>query len=149
MSARIFISYRTADGVDKATALARDLGLGADAVAITGHVSHQDMLTYYRCADVYVSMSEHEGFGKPLIESMYCGLPVMAYASSAVPDTLGGAGILFHDKNYEALAELFDMLMDDDALRRALDDCGNNVSALARKLGVNRSTIHRRLKRLN
>ena len=38
---------------------------------------------------------------------------------------------------------------DDDALRRALSECGDNVSALARKLGVNRSTIHRRLKRLN
>ena len=38
---------------------------------------------------------------------------------------------------------------DEDALRRALDDCDNNISALARKLGVNRSTIHRRLKRLN
>jgi transcriptional regulator of acetoin/glycerol metabolism len=38
---------------------------------------------------------------------------------------------------------------DENALRQALTDCGNNVSALARKLGVNRSTIHRRLKRLN
>ncbi|MBK5571658.1 sigma-54-dependent Fis family transcriptional regulator, partial [Ensifer sp. SSB1] len=38
---------------------------------------------------------------------------------------------------------------EDDALRQALRDCGDNVSALARKLGVNRSTIHRRLKRLN
>ena len=42
-----------------------------------------------------------------------------------------------------------DALRDDDDLRRALKDCGNNVSALARSLGVNRSTIHRRLKRLN
>ncbi|MDR6433597.1 sigma-54-dependent Fis family transcriptional regulator [Brucella pseudogrignonensis] len=31
-------------------------------------------------------------------------------------------------------------------LRNQLDECGNNISALARKLGVNRSTIHRRLK---
>ncbi|MCY1236098.1 Acetoin catabolism regulatory protein [compost metagenome] len=38
---------------------------------------------------------------------------------------------------------------EDDALRQALRDCGDNISALARKLGVNRSTIHRRLKRLN
>jgi transcriptional regulator of acetoin/glycerol metabolism len=38
---------------------------------------------------------------------------------------------------------------DQDALRHALGECGNNVSALARRLGVNRSTIHRRLKRLN
>ncbi len=85
---------------------------------ITGHVTHRDMITYYRRADVYVSMSEHEGFGKPLIESMYCGLPVLAYASSAVPDTLGGAGVLFHHKDYEALAELVVLLLEDDDLRR-------------------------------
>jgi transcriptional regulator of acetoin/glycerol metabolism len=35
---------------------------------------------------------------------------------------------------------------DQQALHRELDACGNNISALARKLGVNRSTIHRRLK---
>ena len=34
-----------------------------------------------------------------------------------------------------------------DDLRRQLAECGNNVSALARRLGVNRSTIHRRLGR--
>lgn len=96
---------------------ARELGLDESAVYFTGHLSHQDMLTYYRCADVYVSMSEHEGFGKPLIESMYCGLPVVAYASTAVPDTLGNAGILFHRKDFEALAELIDLLMKDEAVR--------------------------------
>ena len=76
------------------------------------------MITYYRCADVYVSMSEHEGFGKPLIESMYFGLPVVAYASTAVPDTLGDAGILFHHKDFESLAELVGLLVQDRSLRR-------------------------------
>ena len=98
--------------------LARDLGLDETAVRVTGHVSHQDMLTYYRCADFYISMSEHEGFGKPLIESMYCGLPVVAYSSSAVPYTMADAGILFAKKDYEALAELIDMLILDEPLRR-------------------------------
>jgi len=105
--------------VDWQRTLARDLGVEA-AVCITGHISHEEMLTYYRTADLYVSMSEHEGFGKPLIESMYCGLPVLAYASSAVPDTLGGAGVLFHRKDYEALAELVVLLLEDDELRRRI-----------------------------
>lgn len=99
---------------------AQDLGLDESAVQFTGHVSHQDMLTYYRCADVYISMSEHEGFGKPLIESMYSGLPVIAYASSAVPDTLGDAGILFHTKDFEALAELVDVVVKDEPLRQRI-----------------------------
>jgi glycosyltransferase involved in cell wall biosynthesis len=99
---------------------ARELGLGDSAVRFAGHVSQREMITYYRYADVYVSMSEHEGFGKPLIESMYFGLPVIAYGSTAVPDTLGDAGIVFYEKHYEALAELVNMVATDNALRRRL-----------------------------
>jgi glycosyltransferase involved in cell wall biosynthesis len=99
--------------------LCRTLDL-EDAVHFTGHVSQQDMVTYYRLADLYVSMSEHEGFGKPLIESMYLDLPLMAYASSAVPFTMGEAGVLFHRKEFEALAELADMLVTDMALREQI-----------------------------
>lgn len=96
--------------------LARDLDMG-EAVVFTGYVSQQDLVTYYRLADVYVSMSEHEGFGKPLVESMYFGVPVVAYKTAAVPDTLGGAGVLVLHKDYEAIAELIHLLQTDDVLR--------------------------------
>jgi glycosyltransferase involved in cell wall biosynthesis len=98
---------------------ARELGV-QDAVTFTGHVTQQDMVTYYRLADLYVSMSEHEGFGKPLVESMYLGVPVLAHAAAGVPGTLGGAGVLFNHKHYEALAELVDLLVTDAALRAAV-----------------------------
>ncbi len=96
--------------------LSIDLGL-ADDVCLTGYVSQAEMVGYYRRADLYVSMSEHEGFGKPFIESMYLGLPILAYAAAGVPDTLGQVGILFREKNYAALAELIDILMHDRELR--------------------------------
>jgi glycosyltransferase involved in cell wall biosynthesis len=91
-----------------------------EAVIFTDHVSFADMVTYYQMADLYVSMSEHEGFGKPLIESMFFDLPILAYASSGIPGTLGDAGILFHNKNFEALAELVCMLLHDQSLRHKL-----------------------------
>ena len=91
-----------------------------DAVTITGHVSQQDMVTYFRSADLFVCMSEHEGFGKFLIECMHFDLPIMAYDSSAVPLTLGGSGMLFHEKNFEALAELADMILSDSDLRQKI-----------------------------
>ncbi len=91
-----------------------------DSVVFTGHVTQEEMIAYYKIADLYVSMSEHEGFGKPLIESMYFNLPVLAYASSAVPYTLGEAGVLFHEKHYEALAELVDILIQDHDLRTSV-----------------------------
>lgn len=97
----------------------RDLGL-EDSVLFTGHVSQQEMITYYRLADLYISMSEHEGFGKPLIESMYFDLPVLAYKAAGVPYTLGGAGVLVKRKEYEAIAELIDLLITDTDLRHKI-----------------------------
>ncbi len=91
-----------------------------DSVLFTNFVTFSDMVTYYKVADLYLSMSEHEGFGKPLIESMLLDLPILAYASSGIPGTLGNAGILFHDKNYEALAELVTLLLDDQPLRQKI-----------------------------
>ncbi len=99
--------------------LAHDLGLGGSVLSL-GHVSQQQMVTYFRLADLYVSMSEHEGFGKPLIESMFLDLPILAYAAAAVPYTLGDAGVLFHHKHFEALAEVVDLLVTDRALRERI-----------------------------
>ncbi len=91
-----------------------------EALSITGKVSQSDMVTYYRNATLYISMSEHEGFGLPLVESMYLDLPVLAYGVSGVPDTLGDAGILFYEKNFERLAELVHLLANDPQLRRRI-----------------------------
>ena len=99
--------------------LATDLEL-SDAVTLTGKVSQQDMVTYYKTADLYISMSEHEGFGKPLIESMYLGLPILAYACTSVPYTLDNVGVQFHHKDFEQLAELVDILLNDQPLRQRL-----------------------------
>ena len=60
-------------------------------VIVTDHVTHEAMLTYFRMADLYISMSEHEGFGKPLIESMLLNQPILAYAATSVPGTLVAA----------------------------------------------------------
>ena len=58
----------------------------------TGAVPDEDLAAYYRWADAYVSLSEHEGFCVPLVEAMATDVPVLAYAAGAVPETLGGAG---------------------------------------------------------
>jgi len=89
-------------------------------VFFTGHVSFEDLATYYRLASAFVCMSEHEGFGKPLIESMYFDVPVIAYAAAAVPYTLGDAGVLVHQKDYPLIAELIDLLLTDESLLERL-----------------------------
>jgi L-malate glycosyltransferase len=74
-------------------------------VLLPGHVSHDDLLAYYAAAHVFVSASDHEGFGVPLVESMLMDVPVVAYRTTAVGDTLGDAGIQFAEKRLDLMAE--------------------------------------------
>ena len=97
--------------------LADDFLLSPEEVCFTGHLPDDEMFALYCAAEVFVSLSEHEGFCLPLVESMIFDLPVIAYDSTAVPDTLGGAGILVRDKSAEKIAELVDIVVHDGSLR--------------------------------
>ncbi|TFG76344.1 MAG: glycosyltransferase, partial [Chrysiogenales bacterium] len=74
----------------------------------------------YGMADVFVSMSEHEGFCLPLIESCRFGLPVVAYDAGAVGETLAGAGMLLARKDVAAAAALIERVLNDSLLRERL-----------------------------
>ena len=94
--------------------------LGLTDVRLTGYVTLPQLLAYYQLADVYVSMSEHEGYGVPLIESMYFDIPVLAYQATAVPYTLGQSGLQVSCKDYPLIAELIDQLITHPTLREAI-----------------------------
>jgi glycosyltransferase involved in cell wall biosynthesis len=83
----------------------------------TGAVPDDDLAAYYRWADAYVSLSEHEGFCVPLVEAMAADVPVLAYRAGAVPETLGGAGVLFAPKDLEMAAEMLGTLVYDRPVR--------------------------------
>ena len=96
--------------------LAEHLGI-SECTHFSGHLELGDGFGgYYRAATVFLSLSEHEGFGVPLIESMYFGVPIIAYESSAVPETLGGCGFLLTEKRYDVIGELIYNLVTDQAL---------------------------------
>jgi glycosyltransferase involved in cell wall biosynthesis len=99
--------------------LAAELGV-ADAVVFTGSVSQAELCTYYRLASVYLSMSEHEGFGVPLVEAMHFGLPIVAYAAAGIPGTLGGAGLPVAEKDFPTVAELIHQVVIEPVLRDAV-----------------------------
>jgi len=86
-------------------------------ILFTGHVEHDDLLAAYAASHVFVSMSEHEGFGVPLVESMLMRLPVVAYRCTAVGDTLGEAGVQFGEKRLAEMAEAAHVLATDRAMR--------------------------------
>jgi glycosyltransferase involved in cell wall biosynthesis len=86
-------------------------------VLFLGHVDHAELVACYRAAHVFLSMSEHEGFGVPLLEAMLLDVPVLAYRATAVPDTLAGAGLQFSRKSIAEVAETAQLLAGDAALR--------------------------------
>ena len=91
-----------------------------DRFWFTGPVPDDDLAAFYRWADVYVSLSEHEGFCVPLVEAMAADVPVLAYGAGAVPETLGGAGVLFAPKDLELAAEALGMLVYDRPFRESV-----------------------------
>ncbi|MCX6356382.1 MAG: glycosyltransferase [Candidatus Aureabacteria bacterium] len=109
-------------GMDRYTSHLRALITILDLpdVVFLNHVSDQELYALYRTAHVFLCMSEHEGFCMPLLEAMHFNLPVVAYAAGAVPETLGGAGVLVREKDHAAIAELLDTVCRDRALREAI-----------------------------
>jgi glycosyltransferase involved in cell wall biosynthesis len=99
--------------------LARRMGID-DRVHFLGKISDSSLKSCYLRSHYYISMSEHEGFCVPVLEAFHFGLPVMAYAAGAVPETMGGAGVLFTVKDYPLLAEFVDRLERDAFLRERI-----------------------------
>jgi len=94
--------------------------LGASHVHFIGHVSDAELVAFYECADLFLCASEHEGFCVPLVESFYKQVPVLAYAATAVPATMDGAGVLFDEKDPIHVATLMDAIVSDSALQDRL-----------------------------
>lgn len=101
-------------------ALIKKLNLG-DHVVVTGQVNDAQLAAYYRTAHLFWSMSEHEGFCVPLVEAMWFDIPILAYKSTAVPETLGQAGLMVNCKdNLLEVAALAKLLVRDKGLRRTI-----------------------------
>lgn len=109
--------------------MADEFYLKPDEVRFLGHVPDAEMFALYKAADVFLSLSEHEGFCLPLIESLIFDLPVVALSSTAVPYTLGKAGILVNDSRPDRMAELVDRVVRDEGLRKCVIEAGRRELA--------------------
>lgn len=89
-------------------------------VSFVGRVSHAELVAEYRAADLFVSMSEHEGLGVPLLEAFASDVPVMAFGAAAVPETMAGHGLVFDEKHFASLAEIANQVVHDEPMRAAL-----------------------------
>jgi glycosyltransferase involved in cell wall biosynthesis len=91
-----------------------------DAVVFTGEVSDSELKAYYLISNVFMIASSHEGFCVPLVEAMAMKMPVVAYGSSAIPQTVGKAGLVWDEHDPHLLAESANFLIRDESLCYAL-----------------------------
>ncbi len=92
-------------------------GIEMPHVCFEGFASEAGLVALYRQAQVFVTASDHEGYCLPLVEAMHNGVPVIAKAAGAMPETLGPAGVLYDGGSPEELASLMHLVLTDTKLR--------------------------------
>ena len=89
-------------------------------VIFTGHISFDEILAYYSVSDLFLCMSEHEGFCIPLVEAMLFEVPIIAYQTSGVIGTMNGCGIPVYQKNPLEIAGLMNYVQNNKQVRRQI-----------------------------
>jgi glycosyltransferase involved in cell wall biosynthesis len=109
-------------GYEKYLAMLQELvsQLGTANVVFAGHVTDAELTAYYEVADLFLCASAHEGFCVPIVEAFYKQVPVVAYAATAVPATMDGAGVLYSTQEPLEVAALMDAVLSDDSLYGAV-----------------------------
>jgi glycosyltransferase involved in cell wall biosynthesis len=95
-----------------------------DAVVFTGEISYEALKAYYLVSQIFMITSQHEGFCVPLVEAMAMKLPIVAYGSSAVPQTVGKTGLVWEELNPHLLAGSVDHIVRNDFVSASLGEMG-------------------------
>jgi glycosyltransferase involved in cell wall biosynthesis len=116
----LLVGRTSSDAYEAEVVRAIDRLGSATEVRMLGHRDDEDLYALYRLADLYVSASQHEGFGMPLVEAMAFDLPVLAYAAGGIAATLGSGGLVLNNAAPEKLAAAAKMILHEPGLRRAV-----------------------------
>lgn len=94
-------------------------------IVFTGEVFDYSLKAYYLVANALLITSEHEGFCVPLAEAMALKVPIIAYASTAIPETMEDSGLLWRKRDPYLMAQSIDFLLTNEAAKMALVDRGS------------------------
>ena len=89
-----------------------------------GRIPHEKMPALYQQVDILISPSIREGFGLSVAEAMSCGLPVVAFNTSSLPELIkhGAGGYLTDIYDAKRFAEYINMLARSGRLRTQMGD---------------------------
>ena len=89
-------------------------------VVFTGTITNESLKAYYLIADALLTTSEHEGFCVPLVEAMAMKVPIIAYGSTAIPETTQDAGLILNQRDPYLMAQSIDSLLSNETAKIAL-----------------------------
>jgi len=112
-----------------------------DSVILTASIPQNELNAYYQIADLFLCMSEHEGFCIPLIEAMYKNTPILAYAEAAVPETLDGASVIFKEKDYKTVVEMMNQIITDNDIKQNIINAQNKRVQKLQNLNLEKQII--------
>jgi glycosyltransferase involved in cell wall biosynthesis len=98
-------------------------------IKFTGIVPEGHLPSLLSGAKISLYPSLYEGFGLPVLESMACGVPVIASTQGALPEIAGEAAILVDPEDVDSIAEAVNELLHNDALQNHLKAAGKNRAA--------------------
>ncbi len=117
-----FTAYR-----DECARLARRLGV-EDRVQFRGYVPRSTLLHLYATCALVAVPSRYEGFGYAAAQALCAGAPVLAAASSSLPEVVGAAAPLIDPYDVDAWAQAFRLVLDG---REAAEDRARSARASA------------------
>lgn len=104
---------------DRGIELATELGIRGN-IEFLGRLGVNELRPLYQRCKVFVFPSTAETFGMPLVEAMACGAVIASSSSTAMPEIVGDAALLFDPMDVEAMGSAVLRLLDDDQLCREL-----------------------------
>jgi len=94
-----------------------------ECVEFIGEINDATLMSYYLGSDIFVCMSNHEGFCVPLIEANYFEIPVIAKDTSAIHETMGQKQLVLGE-NIKEYAAAIHVIMKNQSAKEMLIESG-------------------------
>jgi len=97
------------------TNIIKSSGLTKQDVILTGYVTDDELILFYRHCFLFVFASEHEGFGLPILEAMKCGAATIGSNVTSIPEVIGLEEALFDPFSVESIKnKIIDVIVDEE-----------------------------------
>lgn len=95
-----------------------------DDVIFTGRMETEDLENVLGASTALVFVPFFEGFGIPIVEAMYAGVPVICSNTTSLPEVAGEAALYVDPEDVKAISNAMEKISSDDDLRNSLIEKG-------------------------